>query len=202
MIIAFDLDDVLADTTNSVMQFHNERYGTSLTRSDFTTTNWSEVFGSTKEETYYKFEEYVNSPYYDTLSPTEGSLGFVTKLAHHHTLVVITSRQRELETHTKRWIHQFFPALFRDVYVTNHPQWARTGIAKTKKQVCDEIKVDLLIEDNLDYAIECVTPIRSIYLLNTPWNQGITPPGVIRIQGWDDIKTPVRTGRTKRSVRQ
>lgn len=200
MKIAFDLDDVLADTTNSVMQFHNETYGTSLSRSDFITTNWSDVFGSTKEETFYKFEEYVNSAYYDKLAPIKGAIDFVTGLAADHILVVITSRQQELTARTHKWIKQYFPELFADIYVTNHPQWARTGIPKTKRQVCDEITVDLLIEDNLDYALECVTPERPVYLFDTPWNQGETPDGITRIHDWQDIKTPVRSGKKKRSV--
>lgn len=193
MKIAFDLDDVLADTTNAVLKFHNDTYGTALIRDDFIHYDWSHVFKCTREETYQKFLKFIESAYYDALPPIGGAIDFIRQLQGQHELVVITSRQRELEERTHQWIRRHFPDVFAAVYVTNHPHWARTGVPKTKRQVCDEIQVDVLIEDNLDYAKECVTETRRIFLLNAPWNQGEAPLHVHRVGDWPEI-LPLLTG--------
>ena len=49
-------------------------------------------------------------------------------------------------------------------------------------------KINLIIEDNLSYAIECIAPHRKILLFDRPWNQADKlPNGIIRVHSWKEI---------------
>jgi uncharacterized HAD superfamily protein len=45
MRIAIDFDDVTADSLTAIIRLHNERYGTALTRANFVTYKFEEVWG-------------------------------------------------------------------------------------------------------------------------------------------------------------
>ena len=93
MLIAVDLDDVLADTVNAVVSFHNETYGTTLTREDFISPHWEDVWGGTRAESVNKFLEFTRSPYFTDVSPIAGSQRAIASLKKSHELVIVTSRQ-------------------------------------------------------------------------------------------------------------
>lgn len=188
MLVAIDLDDVLADTINAFIQFHNKKYGTTFVRNDFFSYYWEDIWGGTREDAIRKFFEFTKTPYFETLPPVPGSQDGVAFLKRKHDLIVVTSRQHELTTHTKKWIKKHFNNIFRDIYITNHPHFARSGKTKTKREVCDELGVQILIEDSIGYATECVTDDRKIFLLNTPWNQDDTShPNIYRVNSWKEL---------------
>ena len=73
MIIAFDLDDTLADSLTSFIEFHNEKYGTSLKFEDFTKYTLNEITGLSKDEEIRRTEEFDNSKYYEEIKPIKTS---------------------------------------------------------------------------------------------------------------------------------
>ena len=84
-------------------------------------------------------------------------------------------------------IEKYFPNKFKDIFVTNHPMWAKTGTALTKADICKKHNVDILIEDNLDYAKETVSEKTKVLLLDYKWNRGELPKGIKRMFSWQDI---------------
>jgi uncharacterized HAD superfamily protein len=187
MTIAFDLDEVLSDTLSALITFHNQTYGTSLTREQFNTYNWHDVWGGTKDEAVAKFFQFAKSEHFRNVQPVKHAVEAVQKLHQNHELIVITSRQIELLDDTQNWINRYFPQMFRQVFVTNHPNWAITGKTTTKTEVCRSEKVSVMIEDSLDYAKECVSEETDVILLNYPWNVGATPAGITRVNSWAEI---------------
>lgn len=187
MIIGIDFDDVLADTIGQLILFHNETYGTELTRKQFHSPRWWEVWGGTRDQSVNKFFEFKKSPYFKDVKPLEYAIDAIDELSNNHTLVVITSRQVEFVKETNEWINEHFPNKFKDIFLTNHAHWALSGTSTTKLAICKQENVDILIEDNLDYAEECAEENIQVLLLDTPWNQGTLPDNVYRVHSWKEI---------------
>lgn len=184
MIIAIDLDEVLADTTPALIRYHNATYGTLLTFEDFRHYEWWRVWGGTREESVKKFLDFVSTPYFQEVLPVKGSQEVLSKLRKDHVLHVVTSRQTELESVTSLWVDTYFPGVFREIHVANHAQWALSGKTRTKVEICRRLDATLLVEDSLVYASECESDNIPVLLLDYPWNQGKVPSNTKRVLSW------------------
>ncbi|MBT3642896.1 hypothetical protein HN604_00530 [archaeon] len=187
MRIGIDVDEVLAGLLPAIISYHNETHDTSLTREDFKTFNFWESWGGTQEESEQKVCDFFKSPHFKNIRPIEGSQDAVNILKEDHELFVITSRQDEIVQATIEWLNVHFPKTFSKIYFAGH-YFSSNENSKTKKQICDFLKIELLIEDNINYALECKTSKRKILLLNQPWNQeqGL-PKEIKRVHSWEEI---------------
>ncbi len=194
MLIAMDLDEVLAETLTGVISFHNQKYGTGLSKDDFKSYNWWETWGGTRDQVVDKFFEFAQSIYFQEVKPLKDAVDAVSILGMKHELIVLSSRQTELEKQTLEWVEKHFPNKFRDVLVTNHHDWAKSGNTMTKVEVCQKLEVDVLIEDSLSYANECASENTIVFLLDYSWNMGKMKKNIIRVKSWGEIlKHPILT---------
>lgn len=189
MVIGIDFDDVLADTVGQLIEFHNDVYGTTLTRDQFHSPRWWEVWGGTRDQSVKKFFEFKDTSHFKNVQPVEYAIDAIDELSKNHTLVVITSRQIEFVEETNDWIKKHFPNKFKDIFLANHAHWALSGESTTKLEICKKEQVNILIEDNLEYAEECAEEGIQVLLLDTPWNQGKLPDNVYRVHSWKEIVT-------------
>lgn len=186
MIIAIDVDEVLATLLNPVIDYHNDMYNTSLTREKFQSYNWWETWGGTKEEAIAKFYDFWETDYPNRIRPIEGSIEGVKAIKKKHELIVITSRQLDFEEQTKKWIQQYFPDTFTQVHFTN--ALPRSGETRRKVEICLETGAEVLIEDNLSQASECAKAGVRVFLFDCPWNQSESlPQNITRVKSWDEI---------------
>jgi uncharacterized HAD superfamily protein len=191
MKIGVDLDDVLADLLNKLVKFHNEKFGTSLTRKDFNNYNLWKVWGGTKEETVQKLYDFYNSDYSKKVGVIDGAKESVNSLKKNHKLVVITSRQNDFIEQTERWVNENFPGVFSGIYFTNYQ--SRSGKIRTKSEICDKLGIDILIEDSLKFAKDCARPDRKVFLLDRPWNQSSDlPENLTRVFSWKEILNQIK----------
>lgn len=58
---------------------------------------------------------------------------------------------------------------------------------RLKSEVCKEIGASVLIDDALKHAEEVASHGIPVLLPDKPWNRDYTPPGVVRVQSWNDI---------------
>lgn len=187
MIIAIDLDEILADTTPALIRYHNDTYATSYAIEDFVSYEWWNVWGGTREESVRKFMDFVKSPYFQEVGPIVGSEKAIQQLKKEHILHIVTSRQLQLQQETKKWVEKYFPKMFHGLHVTNHAQWALSGRTRSKIEVCQELGTELLIEDSLVYAKECEEDEIPVLLLDYPWNRGEIPKNTKRVYSWEEI---------------
>ena len=187
MIIAIDLDEVIANTTPALIRYHNATYGTSLVFDDFVNYEWWQVWGGTREQSVQKFLDFVESSYFNEITPVEGAPETIEQLQKNHTLHIVTSRQTELESVTLSWVEKYFPGVFSGLHIANHAQWAISGKTRTKVEICHELQASLLIEDSLVFAKECEQDHIPVLLLDYPWNKGQLPTNTKRVQSWEEI---------------
>lgn len=186
MIIGIDLDEVLASHLAAVIDYHNATHGTALTREQFHSPRFWEVWGGTREEAIRKVDAFYQTPYFKESLPMPGAQEAIRALAEQHTLHVITARPETIADDTQAWIDRHFPGLFSGIHFANH--YSISGVERTKLSLCDALHVELLVDDSPDFALECVSPQRPVLLLDHPWNRAAPlPPGIHRCQSWAEV---------------
>lgn len=186
MKIGIDLDDVLGQFIPALIEFHNNKYGTDIKFEKFNSYKFWEVWGGNMEEAIQKVYDFHKTPYFKNIKTIDGAEEVLNRLKENNELYIVTSRQEDVIKETEEWVDKNFPKIFKKIYFTN--QYSRSGIETTKQKVCDDLDMDILIEDNLKYAEECSRPDRKIFLFDKPWNQSEKlPPNVKRIYSWKEI---------------
>ncbi len=186
MKIGVDLDGVLSQTIPAIIEFHNNTYGTNFVLEKFSSNDYWEVWGGTKNEAIDKVHEFYKTNYFKDIKPVEGALEALNILKKNNSLVIITARADIIADTTREWVGKYFPNIFSEIYFTNH--FAQEGTEKTKREFCDSLDINILIEDVVKYAIECVTPNRKVLILDCPWNKDASlPEGIERVYSWEEI---------------
>jgi uncharacterized HAD superfamily protein len=85
------------------------------------------------------------------------------------------------------WIDKHFPDTFTSVHFTSH---VSKTLKKNKSIVCKELGVEIMIEDNLDFALELAHNGIASLLVEKPWNKQRTEehPLITRVKDWKEIE--------------
>ena len=185
MNIAIDIDEVLAQFLQAVIDYHNNTYNTNLTTDQFHTYHFWDTWGGTRQEAIDKVADFARSDYFPKIKPVEGAQEAIQILNQNHTLTVITARPETMEKETRLWLNTYFPKTFDQIFFTNH--WTDECETRSKGDICNLVNADLLIEDNLDYAHDCLNGKRKVLLFNHPWNQSDDlPDSITGVQSWSE----------------
>lgn len=186
MKIGVDLDDTLGNFIPALVEFHNNVYGTKIKVEDFKSYRFWETWGGTLEQAVEKVYEFFKTPYFKNIKPVEGAKEVLERLKKNNELFIITARQESIRKETEEWLNKNYPNIFSKIYFTN--QYSLGGTETTKKKICDELEMDVLIEDNINYTFECAGPNRKVYLIDRPWNQSAElPQNAKRVYSWKEI---------------
>lgn len=185
--IWIDIDEVLAHFLESYLNFYNNKYNSSFKRNDFFSYNFWEVVWWDKNKAIDDVHDFFETKHFELIQPIEWSQEAMMKLSKIYELNIITSRQSLIETKTIKWLDINFEWVFKEVHFWNHfwKDWER----KTKSQICKDLWINLLIEDSIDYALDCANNNINVILFDSPWNQtnAKLPENIIRIKSWNEI---------------
>lgn len=159
-VIAVDLDQTLAHTLSSLCQWHNDTYFTQLDPTQFDTCDYWKIWGGTREESYLKIRDFYDSYHFDHIEPINDFALEALKMLkrRHFTLVIITSRQQFVAEKTKKFVDKHYPGIFESIYFCNLDLTDAEQleyVSKPKSVICQEIGVDVLIDDCLEHANDC-----------------------------------------------
>ena len=186
MIIGIDLDEVLAEFLSAVIEYHNFTYKTELTKKQFKSYSFWKIWGGTMDGAIQKIYDFHKTYYFKNIKPVTGAIKALTILKQDNDLFVITARQNNIKKETKEWVNQYFPNLFSGIYLGNH--FSQNGDAIAKSKICDDLAVEVMIEDSIENAIDCISPKRRVFLFDRPWNQQAElPPEISRVFSWKEI---------------
>lgn len=196
--IAIDIDDVQFDFVGSLIKYFNREYKCELARSDITSYMFSQIIGKPVPETMIMLEKFWSSPECDEMPPVEGAVetirGFIDK---GYNVISLTARVEEFaRDKTLKANSKYFGDAFKKViFAKNH--YAGCG-EKTKREICAEEGIDVFIDDNIDYAVQCASPKRKVLLFsneNTRWNHFPIPEQhmfyISRVATWKGIELEV-----------
>jgi len=188
MIIGIDMDSVLADLIEPLNRFHCDRYGTTLTLSDYTDYDLSNIWLCPPDEVLARIFEFYESPYMDEIPVMPGAIEGVAYLKQKHTLVLITSRPLLTEKKTEAWIKYNFPGSFDKVVLSNQVS-SNDEKKRTKAEIGKELGIEAMIDDHIDYVNDCVENGITSYLFEAPWNKGkFVSEGIFHLKDWQEVK--------------
>ena len=187
MRIGIDLDEVLADFMVTFLDHYNVKFKTTLTKEQFSYFDLTKNIQASKEELFVIFEEFYLTDHFENLPPVTDAISSIDKLSKKHELYVITARTPNITEHTLKWVNKHFPNKFKYVHFAHNPYFGKKK-TKSKAEFGTDLGIDLLIEDNLDFATEAAKENIKVFLFDAPWNKSKSlPKNIKRVKSWKEI---------------
>ena len=196
--IAVDIDDVLAMSARGFIAFSNDKWATNLNESDFN-EDLGLMWNVDHDEIVRRLKIYFASDIAGTFLPIEGAQSALRELATDYKLIALTSRVQQMMPITNEWIQSHFHDISLEIYSAGIWDKLEKGAHKhTKSDMCLELGVDYLIDDQLKHCIAASeVGVRSILYGNYPWNQsGSLPEGVERAKDWRAVTEYFKSDRS------
>jgi uncharacterized HAD superfamily protein len=95
-VFGLDFDDVLMDFYPSLCLFHNENYGTSLSKEDVHSYYIQDIFGCTTEEAMERVWNFYHSTKHHDAKPVSGAMEALQVLEEEYDLHIITARPERI----------------------------------------------------------------------------------------------------------
>jgi uncharacterized HAD superfamily protein len=201
-LIAIDIDDVIADTSEAIRLWGNEKSGIEMTKEDYSIEGeywgyYERVWDQKNLNSVLFFDDaeaaIINSEIQVPL--LAGASFAIRELAKQFRIVLITSRNPLLEAITRKWLDEHFEGLDVELYFAKNPKNI-SGSSKTKGQLCKELGAFLLIDDNVDHCQSMLDEGLEAVLFGTYGWQPYVPEGAIRCNDWPAV-VEYMDGRTK-----
>lgn len=178
--IGIDIDDVLADFLPTFIGWHNKVHDTSVNYENFWTYQFEGVFGLPAKTMGERVKTFLASREFKEMKPVFGAQEAIKALSQKYFLSVITSRPEMLEQATFSWIYSHFGSVFERLHFAKNSYVSWSNHLKTKREICLEEGIALMLEDSPDYAISLADTNIPVVLRDTPWNRKINHPRIHR----------------------
>jgi len=189
-IIAVDLDEVLSETIDKVLEVNNyEVNGMKITKKDVSSYYFHEIerLNLWIGDDVKLFDRLWNSDKKREVKPLEWALDKLNELKlEWYKFIIITARREEFREYSEARIEKYYPWIFDEIIFTNH----YTENSVPKSEICKQKWVEIMIEDNLDYAIDMANVGVKMYLIDKPWNKQYNPEiykWIIKVNGRSEI---------------
>lgn len=185
MKIAIDVDEVISSTLDGVISFYNEKTNSNTKKEDYIEYDWSKIWNCSKEEMLEIWNEFAKSKNHDSLLPVKDAILSINSLMEKEEITILTARSRVLKSQTLKWLKKYFPDRKLNLVFTG--EFGKVdGVKKSKGEICNDLGISLMVEDNGEYALNCAeSGIRTI-LFDMPWNQDIHHKNIARVSGWKE----------------
>lgn len=185
MRIGIDLDECLAEFVFGFLNYYNNKHGTYFEAKDFKKYELWSVIGGNRDDAINEVYQFYKTDYFKELPVIFGSKNVVEELKKFSEVLIVTSRQNDIADKTTQWLDQHFHNKFSKIIFTN--EWGKSGVSKKKSEICKSLRLDFLIEDNLECALDCARYSKA-FLLDKPWNQNKKlPENIKRVYNWHEI---------------
>lgn len=190
-IIALDIDDVIASSTEALREQVNRRYKQSLKIEDYTSL----------EADYWGYYERVweahglqGIKYNDLQSDMmidqshvpllPGASFAIAQISSKYHIALVTARDRTWENATLDWLKLHFG----DVFVGVHFAGNKYDGDITKGELCKDVGASLLIDDNIDHCKSALDAgLETILFGNYGWHKGRDKEGIVHCQDWPAV---------------
>jgi len=186
MKIGIDVDEVLAEQLKSLVEFYRDRTGVFVPKEKFHSYYWPDIWGISLEEAVKIDIDFKETDLFDNLEVVEGSVDAINILRYDHELVIITARPKRFKDKTLKWLDSNFGNLFSNIFHSCDFH-VDNGDNKNKSDICEDLGVDILIEDSVNNSLDCAKRGLVVLLLDKPWNQGVEHKNIYRCFSWEDI---------------
>ncbi len=184
MKIGIDIDEVVVEFMKDYLEFHNQKKGTEYKYENIFTYRFEDFSKLPKEEVRELVLSFSGGEKFDNLEFVKDAKENIFKLEKKNKIFFITSRHPI----TKQSTLDFFERNFPKNNFTIHFSGENWEGSKSKGEICLEFGVDLIIEDNEDYALECAEKGIKTFLIDRPWNQNcVGHENITKVKDWEEL---------------
>ncbi len=188
LTIAVDIDDVIADSTETFRIRVNKRTGADLTPGHYNIPHagyWGYYERVWKNHgldvTYQEFEKEMEEDQ-SSVPFLAGASFAIGELASNNDIVIITSRPYTWKSKTTDWLKTKIGNVFLSIHFTNSKE-----SKKTKGQLCKELGVDWLIDDNPEHCQSAIDEeVNAILFGDYGWHHQASKQ-LIRCKDWPAV---------------
>lgn len=184
MKIALDIDNVLAETFKSFLEFYKDRFK-EISLEDIQDEYFWTLISVSKGDFLYLFKDFYKQNKIDVVENSPKGMEY---LSTKHELVFITSRSPELKEKTLVYLKNNFGITAPKILFSQY----HGEDMMSKEEFCVLEKVDLLIEDSMFHSISCADKGILVFLLDRPWNKTASHERITRCKDWAEIIENVR----------
>eukprot|EP00897_Mesotaenium_endlicherianum_P007954 jgi/Mesen1/7187/ME000037S06546 len=156
------------------------------------------IWKCSQAEANHRVHQFFESEHFNNGIPAiPGARAALERLSSYCQLIVVTSRQHVIQEPTLEWLEHHYPGIFSSVHFGNH--FALKGTARPKSEICKELGLEVLIDDNPRYATECaehgIHVLLFDYNMSYPWSKsadGPVHPLIQRVRNWDEVEKAMR----------
>lgn len=191
-IIAIDIDDVVANTTEALRLLVNERTGVKLTTEHYSVADdnywgyYERIWLAHGLDDKIKYSDFAQEMEIDQshVPLIVGVDTAINELAKRYHIILITARNKTWEKATRSWFKQHLHKNDIELYFCeNH----KDSKAKTKGELCRDLGVSLLIDDNPNHCQSALDHGVGAILFGEYGWQGVIPNGVMRCRDWSSV---------------
>ncbi len=195
MKIGVDIDGVVADSSKKFLEFYNKKTNSKLLIKDWVTYNFWDFVSMPKEEGKKLLEEFYSLNDFDEIPLIEGSREAIIKLSKSNEVYIITARPLQWRDKTKKFLDKYFCG--EEISLIHSRD--NTDKAIYKREICNNLKIDVLIEDHGDIALQCAEIGVKVFLLDHPYNKNCEHKNITRVNSWDEILRRLGEGRKRQN---
>lgn len=190
-IIGIDLDEVLSETVETMLKSHkNIINGIPIYKEDISDYYIFNIkkYKLSQEDAVRIFRNfYDQTQSNDDIPAIQWSVDWLKRLKKNWwKIVIVTARREEIRDITISRLDHHFPWIWDDILFASH----FTDKQINKSELCKQHWINIMIEDNLDYAIEMANASIKMYLIDKPWNQKFNPDihkGITKFYDWSEL---------------
>ena len=191
-IIAVDIDDVLANSTDSLRREVNKRLGVDLQPEHYRVPGeyWAyyervwQAHGLGGQITMDELDPQMKADQ-SHVFPHDNAYDVLQELSKRFKLVVVTSRNQLWEKATAVWLERHFPGVFSDLLFAGRHDVERP---QTKGEMCREVGASWLIDDNIGHCQTALDAGVKVVLFGSyGWHLNV-PDTMVRCSDWHAVK--------------
>jgi hypothetical protein len=185
-VLGLDLDDLLFETFDAIIVWHNAHFGTNHSNKDMVSYHLCDLWGTTPTEANRRVYEFYYSSDHATMRLLPGVACVIPMLEATHEIQIFSARPQAVLGPTQDLVARHFPNLADRVHLTN-----RFGVGPeiAKSELCVRFKVEQYADDASHHHADVAKVVKDPILLETPWNRdyAATLPPRQRARSWYGI---------------
>jgi uncharacterized HAD superfamily protein len=186
--IAIDIDDVIADTLGAVHIWANAKAGASFELHHYHTDDeywdyYNNIWARHGFEGKLVFEDFLDEMIVDqsNIRPNDDAKRVIKALMKKYEVVFLTARPPAVQEETRKWLDKNIDTSI-PLYLACNPILNETALSKG--EMCNELGVGLLIDDNIDNCNSALDhEVEAIVYGHYGWNKN-APDSMTRCLNW------------------
>lgn len=179
MKIGLDIDGVLCKFVEGVLEYMNQKYGTSWKPEDIVEYGLAPKY-FTEEQVRALWDDIYKYNLWEKFGVYEEAEEFVKWLydeGHSSTVLTLRYNTEQCVMSTHNWFEQ------------HQLEYDQMFFNCRKGDACAELGIKLFIEDSIEVAKEIADKGILTLLWDRPYNRNFIYPNVIRVYSWEQVKT-------------